>query len=510
MNAFKKKSLYLAVVAGLGSVGMAGTASAVNINTNGTGQVLIFPYYTVRADLTTAFSVVNTTASAKAVKVRFTEGKNSREVLDFNLYLSPNDVWTGAVVATAAGAKLITHDHSCTFPNIPKVGGNLPSDAGVTAATEGTNFVNYAYSGTAGTSGTIAITGSDGAGTSLDRTREGYFEMIEMGVITDAAVAAAVTHNTAGFPANCAVVQSSAMTMFAGGTNPVVAPTGGLAGTASLVNVGLGTDFGYDPVALAAFSTNNIWNLAGSISPDMRDAFPVVSRVFKGGTTVVTDWAGSVGDDAVNAVSAVLMHDKIMNEFIVDQSMLSGTDWVITMPTKRHYVPVTSGTAVAPFTKFFAGTSGACEPMTVDYWNREESATAVSDFSPPIPGSGSGSACLPWESTVVTFNATVTSPAVVSNVLASTNSANIGVSPEIHGWAKLTFAQSYASAVGAPSSLPVGVHTYIGLPTVGFMVQKFTNTNAAPGVMATYGGNFNHKFTTSIAVPGGVPAVGAE
>jgi hypothetical protein len=25
------------------------------------------------------------------------EGRNSREVLDFNLYLSPYDVWTGAV-----------------------------------------------------------------------------------------------------------------------------------------------------------------------------------------------------------------------------------------------------------------------------------------------------------------------------------------------------------------------------------------------------------------------------
>jgi len=100
MNAFKRKSIYLAVAAGLGAVGMAGTASAVNINSNGTGEVLVYPYYSALNGTDTYVSVVNTTSSAKAVKVRFTEGRNSREVLDFNLYLSARDTWTGAVVAT--------------------------------------------------------------------------------------------------------------------------------------------------------------------------------------------------------------------------------------------------------------------------------------------------------------------------------------------------------------------------------------------------------------------------
>ena len=50
-------------------------------------------------------SVVNSTASAKAVKVRFLEGKDSREVLDFNLYLSHNDVWTAGIIPTADGAR---------------------------------------------------------------------------------------------------------------------------------------------------------------------------------------------------------------------------------------------------------------------------------------------------------------------------------------------------------------------------------------------------------------------
>ena len=63
-------------------------------------------------------SVVNSTASAKAVKVRFLEGKNSREVLDFNLYLSAKDVWTAAIIPTTDGAGIFTDDKSCTNPRV--------------------------------------------------------------------------------------------------------------------------------------------------------------------------------------------------------------------------------------------------------------------------------------------------------------------------------------------------------------------------------------------------------
>lgn len=470
MNVFKRKSIYLAVAAGLGAVGMAGTASAVNVNSNGTGEVLIYPYYSVRGGTDTYLSVVNTTNSAKAVKVRFTEGKNSREVLDFNLYLSARDMWTGAVVATTDGAKLVTTDKSCTHPKIP---------------TAGQAFVNYAYTGTVVPG--IQQTGGDGAGSTLDRTREGYFEIIEMGVITSAAVVTAVTHTSAGVPANCAVVQTDAMTMGAGGTNPVVAPTGGLAGTASLLNGAAGTDFGYDPVALTDFSTANIWFPAGSIHPDLTDGIPTISRVFKGGAVITTDWTGSAGDDSANAVSAVLMHDNVINEYVLDTATLSGTDWVVTMPTKRYYVPVIGNAEVpfAPFTQEFAAT-GACETVTLSYWDREEqTVTTTVDFSPPPPGAPASSLC--WESTVVTFNNAA--------VLGSANSVNIPVNFQ-NGWARIAFAQTYTSLAAAGNS-PVGAHTYVGLPVTGFMVQDFVNGNVG-GVLSNYGGNFNHKFTTLI------------
>lgn len=486
MDAFKRKSLYLAVVAGLGSVGVAGTASAVNISATGTGQVLIYPYYSVRGGTDTYVSVVNTTLSGKAVKVRFTEGKNSREVLDFNLYLSPKDVWTGAVVATADGAKLITADKSCTYPAIPAAG---------------QPFVNYGYAG-AVLEG-IVNAGGDGESASLDRTREGYFEIIEMGTITLAADLAAITHSSAGVPASCATVQTATFIADGtGGTHALDVPTGGLAGTATLINVANGTDFGFDPVALAAFSTVPNWFPAGDIRPDMKNAFPVTSRVFKGGTAVVTDWTGSTLTPAVNAVSAVLMHNNVINEFVLDTATLSGTDWVVTMPTKRYYVPVDAApltqTIYAPFTVPFY-TNGACEPVSISYTSREEQTVSAGvSFSPPPPGPAGTSLC--WETTVLTFNN--------ANVLGSANGVSIPVNYE-NGWANLSFAQTYASAAaGFAGSTPAVLHTYIGLPTIGFMVQDFVNGNVG-GVLSNYGGNFNHKYTTSITAVGG-PAVNAE
>ena len=465
MQKFKRKSLYLALVAAVSSVGLANAANAaMNINGSGLGQVLIYPYYTTRAGMDTYLSVVNTTDSAKAVKVRFTEGKNSREVLDFNLYLSKNDMWTAAIVNTANGAKLITNDKSCTSPAIPAAG---------------KEFVNFAFSG-AVVEG-ITDAGGDGETASLDRTREGYFEIIEMGVITNTAIEAAVTH-IAGVPANCAVVQAASMNMNEATARDVAPPTGGLAGTASLIGVAGGTDYGYDPVVIDSFATQNIWAIPGSILPDLTQG-DVNSVVFYGGQAVNNLWSSSQ-----KAVSALIMHDDLINEYVLDAATLSGTDWVVTMPTKRYFVPVHNPTLIAspqsatpPFTKTF-WLNGACEPVTISYWNREEANVSVVDFSPQPDGG----AALCWETTVMTFNS--------SHLLGSVNEVNVDVAYQ-NGWLALSFDDTVTQEMISGDATP---STFHGLPTVGFMLQDFINQNAAAGVMATYGGNFVHKTTSWI------------
>src|SRR5262249_16644110 len=110
-----------------------GSAHAVNLSTNGMGQVLLYPYYTVNAGQQTLLTIANSTDVGKAVRVRFLEGYNGRSVLEFNLFLASNDTWTANVFklsdagVAGSGAGIFTHDNSCIAPRFTQ--GPLPNDA---------------------------------------------------------------------------------------------------------------------------------------------------------------------------------------------------------------------------------------------------------------------------------------------------------------------------------------------------------------------------------------------
>jgi hypothetical protein len=110
----KKKLLPVAMAAAL--AGGVHNANAVFVNADGLGQVLLYPFYTTEGGQDTYINLVNTTNRVKAVKVRILEAMNSQEVLDFNLYLSPNDHWSAVILASGAGAAIRTADTSCTVP----------------------------------------------------------------------------------------------------------------------------------------------------------------------------------------------------------------------------------------------------------------------------------------------------------------------------------------------------------------------------------------------------------
>jgi hypothetical protein len=468
MNIFKKKSL-CAALAGIGALGAAGAAQAVNLNPDGLGQVLIYPYYTTRTDgagnaFNSLLSVVNTTASVKAVKVRFLEGKNSREVLDFNLFLSPKDVWTAGIVPVGSGAGIVTADQSCTLPAIPAAG---------------KAFVNFAYT-------------ADGAGSGLDRTTEGYVEIIEMATFADDSDTAANVTHVGGVPPGCADETDTLA------NSEALSPTGGLMGGITLINVNSGSDYTADAVALDNYSALPLYTGAGVTTPDLSQAFPPVSIVVANNAVYQSTWAP--GPDPV---SALLMHDQIMNEFVLDAATNSGTDWVVTMPTKRFYVANGEGTPPRLFQRNFNKTDGACDDVSLNIYDREENTTSTPlDFSPPPP-TQTNSIC--WEANVITFNN--------SNVLGSANIANIPTGFE-NGWLDLGFfpdsvtapvhtlpngSTTVAPLGGAPGAS--GPATYVGLPVVGFAVQSFTNgAIVVNGVntLSNYGGNFVHKGTRLI------------
>lgn len=74
----------------LAVIGLAatGAAVAVNLSPQGTGQVLIYPYYTVNANQDTYFSVGNQSGFPQVLKVRFNEGRNGRPALDVDVVLA--------------------------------------------------------------------------------------------------------------------------------------------------------------------------------------------------------------------------------------------------------------------------------------------------------------------------------------------------------------------------------------------------------------------------------------
>lgn len=489
MNAFKRKLLVSAVLAGMGSV--AGVAHAVYQDPSGQGQALIYPYYTVQAGHNTYISVVNTqTSGVKVVKVRFREGKNSREVLDFNLYLSPSDVWTGAVIpadsaSTTSPGRLITADVSCTNPAIPSTG---------------VDFRNYAYAGT----------NDDGLGTGLDRTREGYLEMIEMGVLSHlVAPGNAAVHGSTGVP-TCTGLTGSVVPLVSAelGTGTAQgAPTGGMNGTGTLINVTNGQDSGYNATALSNLTALAIYANIGNDNPNFTNADPQ-SVVVSNNNTYLANWALTAAG-RVNAVSSVIAHTSVINEYILDTGTKSNTDWVLTFPTKNRYV--TSAAAVTPFSNVLKA-GGACEPIGFSYFNREEAGAAASgvDFSPLPPGGDPSSVC--WESTVLSIrNGAAHMPTTsASGVLGSANTTSITIRSTFqNGWGNLSFSGANATTVGMVSAATsttrniinaatvVGGQQFLGLPVVGFMVRTFNNGTLG-AFQANYGSAFDHKYIQTI------------
>jgi len=486
MNSFQRKSLY-AALAGVGALGVTGAADAVNVNPNGLGQVLIYPYYTVNSDsagnaYNSLLSVVNTGSSAKAVKVRFLEGKNSREVLDFNLFLSKYDVWTAAIIPspTSGGGRVVSHDKSCTIPS------NTFLDAGV-------DFVNFAYVGS----------NDDKGGAGLDRTKEGYVEIIEMAHYASFTCTSIQVTHVSGVPFDCAGVNDTQ----AGGAFTASSATGGLFGGISLINVGAGTDYTEDAVALQNFNRGPIYRTANDVKPDLTDSSPKTAVVFgaEGPAGFFVSNFPTPAYLAADTVSAVLMHEHVMNEYVLDAGTKSGTDWVLTFPTKRFYVNVGTGSAPKLFQRNFNDGAGACDDIDLRIFDREERTTSQPvTFSPPPP-TPTTSIC--WEANIITFNN--------SNVLASKNTANINTGNQ-NGWLRLGFIRSTSTSatfhtlgnqtntthVFGVSGFSTGLtKTYLGLPVVGFAVQSFTNGTLVVGasnVLANYGGNFVHKYVTQV------------
>jgi hypothetical protein len=497
----RKNQLASALAAAVvGAVGIANMSNAININPDGSGQALIYPYYTVEGGNDTLISVVNTANEVKAVKVRFHEHVNSREPLDFHLYLSPFDVWTATVrtnpnVDAANGFPILfTRDASCT---VPAIRGNVQLPQ-LPAALGGDRYVEF---------NGIRM----GGGSQPADARSGYLEMLEMGVV-GAPLAGAATHGASGVPASCQALTTawSSQGIWALNNNAgITVPTGGLFGGAAIINVEQGRMISYNATAIegVAFTGNgNQHQDPSSVVPQLATyagSAPQVANVFVGGRLIQSNYgAGQLG--GVLSIGAILAATNVVNEYAFTEDGTFRSEWVVTFPTKRFH---TDGAppAIPPFSTASSSAAGGCERVDFTVYDREEFRVPFVNFSPAIlpslcaeanvvnferlPAGGVGTSGLPPLAATPVLGAR-NQPARTGNQ-GGLGVLRVGIpAPTSAGWANLSFVTAQT-----PRAFPTSVDgdTWFGLPSVGFWVLAAENNAAAPGIRAFYSGAFTHR-----------------
>lgn len=480
---FKQTKIAAATIALL-SAAAAQNVSAVAIDESGTSaQVLIFPYYNTNNGFATGFNIRNTKNEYKSLKLRFRESKLSNDVLDFNLYLSPYDRFTVGVNVNEAGqASISTKDKSCTFPAIPAAG--------------------------------VAFKGNVYANSKDVDAREGYLEVIETGVVTDATVQAGILHTSAGVPKDCGVIKAAwdSGKFTKGGANAEIngvnhlnvrpaglsAPTGGLQGWSFLLDLVNGNAFVANPAAIRNYST-----VPQHYRSDDQDLFLLPSLASgsdhtsvvaqdNGRDSVLTTWPATIdyvtttagvaevklanggnGPTASGVNPLPLAHVLAATGFANDYLILpapenQGTDWVVTFPLRKH--GIYSGVTYNPTTGFENPTRGDVEVVATFYDSEEQKSSLGDDFSPV---SKSPLTLLPREVNILSFGKNGTN--AVSKVLNSEYTKNVGVD-YVEGWGDVDFNLNNTSASAITTAFTSGTGSTTdstitgarGVPAIGF------------------------------------------
>lgn len=418
----KKKLLAVGVAATLGALSGVSNA-AITVAQNGVGHINVLPYYSVQNGNTTLISIANTDeVNGKAVKVRFRGAQFSDDVFDFQVFLSPADVWTAAVTLDGTVARLATSDKSCTLP----VSVNQPF---VTARLLDAN--------------------------KAQGTREGYVEIINMGDIAPASALFTATKHVNGVaPCTTSVLIGNAVTPN-DLTAALTAPTSGLTSFATIINVASSKAFTIPgtalvqsvavPVRYSRQANLTIGTASfGSVAPAFAPA-QTADSVFDVATGNVTMYEFDLPDLSTpygTATAAAQLAElqtafakaSVVTEYATDDSILASTDVVLSQPTRRYYYtwtdtpaagtdPLRTLATVAGATGPYTGLAAATNSITVaapTVYDREE-RTVVDQSSIVISPNPQGSATwtLIGEVSVVSINnGSAPSGALKANITA--------------------------------------------------------------------------------------------
>lgn len=441
-------------------------AGAVYVDPDGTGQALVFPYYTVNGEQQTVVSVVNTTSAAKVLQVNLREAYNGRLVLRFHVMLGAYDSWTATTFAAGDedAGRLALRDDSCTLPRLKYWTQPGTIDGGPWQA-----LFPFDYSGN----------NADGGPTTPARTREGYLEIVERAVLTGELAGDAANRNCAAFDNFITYAASSAL---------VQAPRGGLRGSFAVIDVAEGTFFGGNAVAIEDFSARALFQPGEDLI--LFDAFGAANagggdlsaRIFSLGRLQQLLYPST---RSVDALSALFMTDTLYGDVSEQAALGSHSEWIVTAPTKRFHVDgARRRTQIAPFRELFDESvdGGSCVRFEATLYDRRGRLVPLRPLIggvPPPTLPGDYALCHAVD--VVSLRGGRPTP-----VLGSALGVEAGYSgmESVEGALRLTLG----SLGTARTFLPPGITGpgLRGLPVIGVEVVKYLNAAALPGRLANY------------------------
>ncbi len=537
----KKNVLALSIATMIGGLGFAGAASAaLTVNESGTGHILVVPYYTAQNGNATVFHLTNTDlVNGKAVKVRFRGASNSDDVLDFQVFLSPGDVWTAAVSADANGlSQLVTGDNTCTVPAItpgtpvPFIKDRLTkaswTDAQKNEQTregyiEILNMADIDSAKIYGTSGVRGVTGGAwSAGTANSALYTAIKHVAGKAPCTPAALAALDGID----PAQNNNINANGAQNFG-----LTAPTDGLAGAWYVINVPDSTTFSGAANAIVSSTTPDAVLYSPQLAQPaaLKSADPLLnSGLVAAQHYDVPDLStpllqADTAEVQAAALTKALAHTSVSNQYVTDATISAKTDWVFSMPTRRYMVAANYSAAVgAPYGVSAVstaapalladgtGTVGAFDANVADASKAYRVFNqAVVDAVAPLKVflftekaanstvNADGQICA-TASTQVFFDREETSKkdGAVFSPGTTTKLAVCGeVSVVTFGATSVTGATVSKKTAAAPYTNGWGyVQCAQSVPVLGAAFQKGTNPSASQGMIGNYGVTWPHVY----------------